>query len=59
MQTLPVWVILDAYGVKGGIFNWIKDFLVCRKQMVSVEHETSETCAVQSGVPQGTCAEDC
>ena len=37
-----------------GIFNWIKDFLVGSMQTVSVEHETSETCAVRSGVPQGT-----
>ena len=45
---------LDAYSIKGDIFNWIKDFLVGRMQTVSVEHETSETCAVRSGVPQGT-----
>ena len=45
---------LDAYGIKGDFFNWIKDFLVGRKQTVSFEHETSETCAVRSGVPQGT-----
>ena len=45
---------LDAYGIKGDVFNWIKDFLVDRKQTVSVEQETSETCAVRSGVPQGT-----
>ena len=45
---------LNAYGITGNTFEWIKSFLIGQKQFVSVENESSEICDVVSGVPQGT-----
>ena len=45
---------LEAYGIGGGIFNWIKGFLQGRTQQVVVNGSMSATAPVLSGIPQGT-----
>ena len=42
------------YGVKGRLYDWIKDFLTNRKQIVTVDGQHSKSEDVTSGVPQGT-----
>ena len=41
-------------GISGKLFNWIKDFLSNRKQVVVVDEILSYIASVVSGVPQGT-----
>ena len=43
-----------AYGIRGQIYNWIKNFLSDRKQKVIVDGKTSTTANVSSGIPQGS-----
>ena len=45
---------LKMYGIKGKVFDWIKAFLMNRKQTVVVDGEKSSFQDVKSGVPQGT-----
>lgn len=45
---------LKFYGISGQITNWITSFPANRTLTVLLENTTSETCAVTSGVPQGT-----
>ena len=45
---------LWAYGIRGRICAWIKDFLTDRKQYVKVDGKSSELAMVTSGVPQGS-----
>ena len=45
---------LFAYGVRGEVLAWIRDFLSHRQQIVEVRGEVSEKLAVTSGVPQGS-----
>ena len=45
---------LDAYGICGSTYNWIKDFLQGRSQQVIVNGSTSSFAPVISGIPQGT-----
>ena len=45
---------LNAYGIRGNIFNWIKEFLCGRTQVVKVNGAPSIPAAVLSGIPQGT-----
>ena len=45
---------LDHYGINGKVNTWIKAFLMQRQQQVIVEGEFSDSCSVDSGVPQGT-----
>jgi len=42
-----------AYGFRGNLFNWFKDFLKGREQLVSVNDALSSWSEVISGVPQG------
>ena len=42
------------YGITGNITMWIQPFLVLRKKQVIVEGESSKSCYVDSGVPQGS-----
>ena len=45
---------LHNAGVRGKVFEWIKNFLQHRTQSVTVNGETSAPVEVLSGVPQGT-----
>jgi hypothetical protein len=45
---------LHNAGVRGKVFEWIKNFLQNRTQSVTVNGETSDPVEVLSGVPQGT-----
>ena len=45
---------LDHYGIRGSTLQWIRHFLTDRTRHVLLEGTHSSTCAVDSGVPQGT-----
>ena len=45
---------LQAYGIQGKLFHWIKEFLNERTQIVMVNGVESEPTSVLSGIPQGT-----
>ena len=45
---------LKGYGIKGKIYDWIKDFLSNRKQRVVVNGKFSHWIHVKSGIPQGS-----
>jgi len=45
---------LEYYGVRGPLNQWIKSFLINRKQQVVLEGTKSDQDDVISGVPQGT-----
>ena len=45
---------LEAYGVRGNVLNWIRNFLLGRRQRVSIRGSVSEWLPVESGVPQGS-----
>ena len=45
---------LYAYGVRGDIFRWIKNWLLNRKQRVVINGQSSGWVDVLSGVPQGS-----
>lgn len=45
---------LEALGIEGQILQWIRDFLIGRRQRVSVNGTLSDWAAVGSGVPQGS-----
>ena len=45
---------IQFYGIKGRLYDWIKDFLSNRKQIVTVDGQHSSPEDVTSGVPQGT-----
>ena len=45
---------LEQYGIKGKALAWIKEFLLERKQAVTIEGHKSSFQEVISGVPQGT-----
>jgi hypothetical protein len=45
---------LEALGIEGQILQWIRDFLIGRRQRVSVNGTLSDWAAVRSGVPQGS-----
>ena len=42
---------LECYGIKGQILNWLRDFLMSRKQRVVIEGQVSDWLSVKSGVP--------
>ena len=44
---------LSYYGNNGSIYDWIKYFLLQRKQQVVLGNAYSSLCDVLSGVPQG------
>ena len=45
---------LKNYGIDGKINIWIESFLTKRKQQAVIDGECSDSCSVDSGVPQGT-----
>ena len=45
---------LEAYGLKGNLLSWIKNFLTGRTQRVCLGKSNSEYAFVTSGVPQGS-----
>ena len=45
---------LPAYGIRGGVFSWISDYLSGRSQQVKLRHALSDHQSVGSGVPQGS-----
>lgn len=47
-------IMVDYYGIRGNMFNWIRTFLSNRKQSVSVNGTHSSSRPVVSGVPQGS-----
>ena len=46
--------LLSYYGIKNPVLSWIRDFLTCRKQHVTVNGSKSAVFDVPSGVPQGS-----
>jgi len=45
---------LHQHGIQGATLDWVKSFLIGRRQSVLVNGETSEEVPVTSGVPQGS-----
>jgi hypothetical protein len=50
---------LTSFGITGNTYNWIKSFLLQRKQFVSVNGVKSKTENVLSGVPQALSCLSC
>ena len=45
---------LDFYGINGKTLSWIQSFLNSRQQNVVINVVCSSSCAVTSGIPQGS-----
>jgi hypothetical protein len=45
---------LKSLGIESNVLKWIKDFLVGRRQRVSINGTVSDWASVRSGVPQGS-----
>ena len=45
---------LSAYGIRGQILDWIRDFLSYRRQRVIINGTASDWTSVLSGIPQGS-----
>ena len=54
VSTKKLLVKLNAYGIKGRVFDWIKCWLTDRKQRTIIGESFSDWADVLSGVPQGS-----
>nr|CAH8845910.1 unnamed protein product [Trichobilharzia regenti] len=45
---------LESLGIKGRLLDWLREFLIDRRQRVRINSKLSSWTAVSSGVPQGT-----
>ena len=45
---------VHAYGIRGKLYNWIKEWLTNRRQRTVIGGECSDHADVESGVPQGS-----
>nr|CAH8874254.1 unnamed protein product [Trichobilharzia regenti] len=45
---------LESLGIKGRLLDWLREFLIDRRQRVRINSKLSTWTAVRSGVPQGT-----
>ena len=45
---------LEAYGIRGKVKDWIRNFLYGRTKEVVTEDKKSKTAPVTSGIPQGS-----
>jgi hypothetical protein len=45
---------LSAYGIRGKVLGWIRNFLTNRKQRVAINGQKSAEVIVTSGIPQGS-----
>ena len=45
---------LSYYGIRGVMHNWLKSYLIGRKQYTVVNGVSSEPCEIRCGVPQGS-----
>ena len=45
---------VKSLGIEGNVLQWIRDFLVGRRQRVSINGTVSDWASVRSGVPQGS-----
>jgi hypothetical protein len=45
---------LNSLGIEGNVLQWIRNFLVGRRQRVSINGTVSDWVTVRSGVPQGS-----
>ena len=51
---LNFFFLIQSYGIKGNIINWIIDLLAHRKQRVRINNICSNWQEVISGIPQGS-----
>ena len=45
---------LESYGLKDIEFDWFRNYLTDRKQLISFGKDISDACPITSGVPQGS-----
>ena len=45
---------MQAYGINNNLLSWVSSFLKDRNQKVRVNDSYSESCPVDSGIPQGS-----
>ena len=43
---------MKAYGLTGNLINWLKSYLIARRQKVVIKNNSSAYCEISAGVPQ-------